>query len=955
MTASPHITVTADPTEGGIVSGSGYYAYGKSATLAAIPNSGYRFVGWSDGVTNQVRTINSLSADETAYTAVFEKDDYVSITLPSGLTTATGSGAVSQTISGSLTFQTIILEATSGYTFGSSVDVSPLNNELSDHGLLASYDGTTGKITISQKSGKTVTAVTVPADKIPAPIKDISVNLGTLPDGLTLVTDSGSLSQTLKGDGRLTMIKIEAKDDYVPLTEADVASLKSALRGKGLDVSLTKGVLTISGRPTGNVADSDLTGQWPTMKKVQATDSSGTKYATVGEALAKVDSGTITTTGVVLTPVTGGKLKSNVTLKTKAGEFTANDAEATIRMDANGAVTLTGGKLTVDGAVKAEISGKDYSFTAASGKKYTVDTSAKPLTVPAGTTVTDGNGVKYTGEGTFTFGDNDTVGVGAGSTIASKDNGGDGSSITGVDQDTKVTVANGNVKLTGGKGQSNSNMTARIGDLGDQSFAAVDGTSYTVDTGSKKLTLNKNGSVQMGVGTGTDKVTFRGSANDSFILGKNDGDTTATIPQGASITGRNNANITGVAKGIKDGAKETKVAIGSDGALTLVEGKGTVTGEATVKVAAKDKDGNVTKTVDATIPAGKTYTIDADKVLPIVGKLGKDDTIRLGGITYTAANASTMFAMAASDADTTRVDLLDSGDSNANSALKFTDKTQHTVNDVTYQAQAVKDATTGADKTVAYTVTYGTKTEPAAGDAGGEKTANCNTVSVAEGSKVAATMNAKATINIGSGKVGEKEFTSAIPFHAGNSGASILIDNSEKGAKPNISGNGSYLTPIKDQEENVIGYEVTRYSSGGHSSGSSATTPDQKDEKTDAEIKAEQDAEAVALTGKIQLKARSVKTAKGNIKVSLKITKGADSFKALEDMGYTLKYQFYRSTEMRKNYEYKFETYKKPYTNTDAKKGVRYYYKARVLVYDAQGNLIAKTKLGKCWYATRVR
>ena len=129
---------------------------------------------------------------------------------------------------------------------------------------------------------------------------------------------------------------------------------------------------------------------------------------------------------------------------------------------------------------------------------------------------------------------------------------------------------------------------------------------------------------------------------------------------------------------------------------------------------------------------------------------------------------------------------------------------------------------------------------------------------------------------------------------------------------------------------------------------------DKTDESTD-QISTEQLAKVKELADKIRLKARSVKTAKGNIKVRLKITEGADSFKALEEMGYTLKYQFYRSTEMRKNYKYKFETLGAPYTNTDAKKGTRYYYKARIVVYDEEGNLITKTNLRKCWYATRIR
>ena len=121
------------------------------------------------------------------------------------------------------------------------------------------------------------------------------------------------------------------------------------------------------------------------------------------------------------------------------------------------------------------------------------------------------------------------------------------------------------------------------------------------------------------------------------------------------------------------------------------------------------------------------------------------------------------------------------------------------------------------------------------------------------------------------------------------------------------------------------------------------------------EVIFEQTAKAKELAGKIQIKARSVKTKKGNIKVTLKITKGAASFKALKDMGYTLKYQYYRSTAMKKNYKAKFETLGKPYTNTDAKKGTRYYYKARIVVYDEEGSLVTKTDLKKCWYATRIR
>ncbi len=114
---------------------------------------------------------------------------------------------------------------------------------------------------------------------------------------------------------------------------------------------------------------------------------------------------------------------------------------------------------------------------------------------------------------------------------------------------------------------------------------------------------------------------------------------------------------------------------------------------------------------------------------------------------------------------------------------------------------------------------------------------------------------------------------------------------------------------------------------------------------------AEQNAKVEKLVSDLTLKARSEKTAKGNIKVTL--TVNADDIKAIEDLGYTVKYKFYRSTKKAKGYKAKIEGTGKTYTNTSGKKGTKYYYKARVMVYDAQGTLIAKTALTQCKYACR--
>lgn len=110
-----------------------------------------------------------------------------------------------------------------------------------------------------------------------------------------------------------------------------------------------------------------------------------------------------------------------------------------------------------------------------------------------------------------------------------------------------------------------------------------------------------------------------------------------------------------------------------------------------------------------------------------------------------------------------------------------------------------------------------------------------------------------------------------------------------------------------------------------------------------------------ALLDELTLVARSEKTAKNNIKVTLKLDDADKAIiKQLEDAGYTVKYNFYRSTV--KNDEYKSMLIKDTttYTNTMGVKGTMYYYKARVQVYNAEGELIARTALKDCWYANRL-
>ena len=67
-------TITVSGTNG-TVTGGGTYQHGSTATLTATPNSGYRFVKWSDENTSNPRTI-TVSGNAT-YTAVFEKITFI--------------------------------------------------------------------------------------------------------------------------------------------------------------------------------------------------------------------------------------------------------------------------------------------------------------------------------------------------------------------------------------------------------------------------------------------------------------------------------------------------------------------------------------------------------------------------------------------------------------------------------------------------------------------------------------------------------------------------------------------------------------------------------------------------------------------------------------------------------------------------------------------------------------
>ncbi len=126
-------------------------------------------------------------------------------------------------------------------------------------------------------------------------------------------------------------------------------------------------------------------------------------------------------------------------------------------------------------------------------------------------------------------------------------------------------------------------------------------------------------------------------------------------------------------------------------------------------------------------------------------------------------------------------------------------------------------------------------------------------------------------------------------------------------------------------------------------------------EKADAEkLIAKQNADKInSLTKEAKLKATTSKTAKKSIKVKIGEARNSNSLiKEAKAMGYTVKYKFYKSTKKASKYKAVKTKTSNSYINTKGKKGTKYYYKAKVMVYDGK-NLIAQTELKQCSYGAR--
>ena len=125
-------------------------------------------------------------------------------------------------------------------------------------------------------------------------------------------------------------------------------------------------------------------------------------------------------------------------------------------------------------------------------------------------------------------------------------------------------------------------------------------------------------------------------------------------------------------------------------------------------------------------------------------------------------------------------------------------------------------------------------------------------------------------------------------------------------------------------------------------------------DKDEAErlIKEQNAAHVKELMQSAKFKVTTTKTSKKSVKVQVAAKSSKSLISDIKSLGYTVKYQFYRSTKKDAGYKLRKTSSKNSFISTKGAKGRKYYYKARVLVYDGS-KLVARSALKQCSYGAR--
>ncbi len=168
-----------------------------------------------------------------------------------------------------------------------------------------------------------------------------------------------------------------------------------------------------------------------------------------------------------------------------------------------------------------------------------------------------------------------------------------------------------------------------------------------------------------------------------------------------------------------------------------------------------------------------------------------------------------------------------------------------------------------------------------------------------------------------------------------------------------LSYNGRTATVTPDEGYEIESVMVNGVDKGKVTEITGLKTGD-KVEVTFKKTKATLDAEVRNMVAGLgDFKARSSRV-NSKIKVALDMSDiDKETLAAIAELGYTVKYRYYRSTKKLSGYRAMRTGTTGVYYNTIGKAGKRYYYKGQIRVYDSDGNLVDRTALKDCRYASR--
>lgn len=651
----------------------------------------------------------------------------------------------------------------------------------------------------------------------------------------------------------------------------------------------------------------------------------------------------------------------------KVGETTYSTLQAAIAVATEGETTTV--ELLAD---------TTEDITIPAGKKVTLNLNGKTLTNKNSDTITVQNGAELTIEGTGTV-DNVTHGKAAifNNGIAVL-NGGTydrsaetGASATGSGENSYYTIVNhGNMTIAAGvtvQTAKNNNQYGKYSSLVENGYYDYKSTNprsgYVEKTNQAEPTLTINGGTFLG-GLNTiknddgAKVVIHNGNFNNYAQAAVQNHSVATI-NGGTFTGANGTETAvavfncGVCSNIAEKDQHQLTITGGTFNGKIIKTTGTISitgGEFTFDPTQYVKDGYQVSQNNGKFTVSRPYS--GGSYVPTDNVTNQSENTATGTPATTTADINASTTTAADGTKTTTATVDDQ------TADKIVDKATANKSE-----QIIIDATSAAGAAAAAEVGIPEKTVKEIA----EKT-DANLTFKTDAAKVQLDKNAVDALAAQAGTTGTvkllvktvksdadihqvelKLVTSngaVTDFHGGNVTVTIKPSaalNAKEVICVYIDDNGVYHRV--DGKKNADGTYI--FTTGHFSTYAIMSVEDAE------KVFAQQDAKAAEQAKEIMLQARSAKTAKGNIKVNLKVNE--DAIKAIEDLGYTVKYKFYRSTIKNAKYVGKFETTAKTYTNTTGKKGTRYYYKARVMVYDAQGELVAKTALTQCKYACRIK